>query len=594
MDFSHIDPGSGPPGSEIEGPFGPPGPPASLGPPGPPGFPVRDDLGVHRPPPPPINGNHQSFGTFNVNYPIGVQAALFILLLAPLLLLRKRERPRRQFSIWICDIIKIVAAYSCSEVVILLVKFGGLQFVSWEKLYQEAISAQRLSVEPINPRQVPNIVFERDAAGPQFRDFRAFSQFVSHATLVSNLVEVLPGLVVLYYTYKTLLGVGHRLVRSGKLSKVVARLLKCTGRDERNGYGFHSGNYGYPIRIPWLAVQTLLLSICILVVRLAIDLIFLLRPNWLIAACGCVAVIVPELPWRFMTISSQRLVVSYLVFAMQFLALDYLLKYRPRKRGQGGGYESGLCIDDQLQEWMENDSFESIPMEELTLEVPRTVCSVGEFEQSSVPEAEPPSFLLHTVRTENIDSSSFFPAQNLPRIEVPDVSSRSLDSPSPQQYCQHVSTARDSFDEIYDSPSSSCDVPTLTNDSDSVCSTPSRSPDNMNPIDCPFSSMPLDISDTLHSTASPNATPTDTTLPLRYGLVTAGLLNAANVGITLRNRSFLFGGSGTLQESTENEDTIEEEGLPSYDDSQRQQEALLRDTSKLIQRDALISELKRN
>jgi hypothetical protein len=453
--------------------------------------------------------------------------------------------------------------------VILMLRLCGLQVNPWDNLHRKEVAGKVDFPWPVGPRQLPNNGQFRGNAN--FREMRAYNRFVGHAVMVSRFLEIIPGLIVLYFSYKILLRVGHRLVR-GQTYNYVNRLFKCRGPiDQRNGYGFQSGNYGYPIRKPWLFVQTALLCFSILVVRIAINLILLARPSWLVAACEYVSIAMPSPSWKAVTNSGQRLLVSYVVFALQFFTLDYLLKYRPSSKSRDG---DSLFLGQE--EWMEQDGPESIPMEELTLEVP-------EIQVRGEPESSEDSIYPLALRSPMGPgyNSVGLPARELPRARLPITIPL---SPS----LSH----RDSIEDLYDSPISS-EMSTMTVSSQSPLTSVSGSPSSLSP---PVSvlSMPADSTVPSRPPISTISMPTDTTLPLRYGLVTAGLLNAASVGITLRNRSFLFGNSDAAEESVEIEDTIEEEGLPSYDDSQRQQQALLRDTSQLIQRDALIAELKRN
>ena len=109
-----------------------------------------------------------------------------------------------------------------------------------------------------------------------------------------------------------------------------------------------------------------------------------------------------------------------------------------------------------------------------------------------------------------------------------------------------------------------------------------------------------------HSNSNSNATYNNSTgnsgiisnistigLGLRYGIVTASLLNAAAVSATASARPLLF--SDDIDTEDEVDEDVDPESLPSYDDSQREHQELLRsDPRQAQQRMTVIQHLKQN
>lgn len=445
-------------------------------------------------------------------YPIGVQAGLLVLVLVPLIYMRNRERPRRKLNIWVCDMMRIGAAYSGSEIILLILRLCGLRIDPWETLRPDQAVIHKAPSD-VRGRDWHNGLGNR-WAGSRFRDFRAYSRFVGHAVLISRLLEMVPGLILLYFGYKGLLRLGHGIVSDGPRSQLLNRLLNNRSPvDKRNGLGFQSGNYGCPIRKPWVAVQSALLCVCILVVRLAIYLVFLVNPDLLVDASKYISG-VTDGSWKPMRTCSLRLIIPYVVFSLQFICLDYLLKYRPDPKGDPAVVFGSEWLDDDIQ------------LEEIRLEVP-------------VDEE-----MMQADAAQHLHQEQQHLHRGLPLTQL---SSRAGNA-GPAPVSTHDSVDDDLYNE--ESPAS----------------------------------------------PAPEVPPMDTTISLRYGLVTAGLLNAASVGQTVRSRPFMFSPPSPLPVQCEEVDVGVgiDEGLPSYDDSQRLQQELLRDPARAFQRDALISELKRN
>jgi hypothetical protein len=326
----------------------------------------------------------------------------------------------------------------------------------------------------------------------QYRDFGYRSQA---STLLIQIFDAIPGTFMVCLFYILALRLAYRLESSFSRRRVSKEAL-----------GYASGNYGQPVDQMRFLKQTILLTLCSLIVKFAIWKSCEHHPegfmNLTDGLFGSARDMNPKLRWFLFVMLGP-----YMLFSVQFVFTDYVIKRRSGRRGASSARRGFLPLNEahELDTGMpevSDDEEEGYQLQDLSVPIPVSV----DIEQQQIPL--PLSRPVSGPAEVNIVSRSFV----------------GLISPSPVDAAGAVAE--------------SSTHPTL-------------------------------------------------------GIVTASLLNAAAVLSTASQRSELFN-APSCGSSSALPDTNEDDGLPSYDDSQREQMHLRSsDPTRAQQRDLLIAELKR-
>lgn len=390
-------------------------------------------------------------------------------------------------------------------------------------------------------------------AGPSSEFRTPGFTFVAN-NLAVKFMDLFFGTAVILILYKALLLISY-MVRV----KFAEREKKLLAGDEiKDGLGCISGNYGYPIKKSWVAFQTLLLSLCIFTAKVMMYRVCSINVDTIHAIQQ------KTLSWAkpmnpLLRLFLLGLGVPFIFISSQLILLDYNLRYRYQRydsfewRNEPEEYQ---LIELSLGAVKDDD-------EERTLALDQPLIGTSSFTQGSSSSNNSNSSIN---LTEPVIEESFPPTV--------------LAQDEPRQFTRANSLSSVESDDRSSSRSST-DMSSIYSVSSDIASSTSAG-----------------VVAGLH----PNR------MGMRYGVVTASLLNMAAVSATASMRPGLFGhinsAPESASESSESTDSIdgvddddelyEESGdLPSYDDSQRQQQALLKNTRLSAQQQALISELKR-
>lgn len=372
--------------------------------------------------------------------------------------------------------------------------------------------------------------------------------------LTVKFMDLFFGTAVILILYKVLLMISYMM--RVKLAERKNKLL--AGDEIKDGLGCISGNYGYPIKKSWVAYQTLLLSLCIFTAKVMmyrvcsmnVDTIHAIQQSTLFWAK-------PMNP--LLRLFLLGLGVPFIFISSQLILLDYNLRYRYQRYGKfdwSNEVEEYPLVELSLGAIKDDDD------EERNLALDQHLIGTGLFTESNSGSG-----------SNSADSELVTAETSVPNL---------LPQNEPREFTRVDSLSSGDSDD-HSSSRSSTDISSIYSMSSDVSSTASTGP---------VSGFQLNR------------------MGMRYGVVTASLLNMAAVSATASMRPGLFGNINTATETEtasesslatdsidgvdDEDDLYEESGdLPSYDDSQRQQQALLKNTRLSAQQQALISELKR-
>ncbi|CAN6654389.1 hypothetical protein TRVA0_027S00826 [Trichomonascus vanleenenianus] len=259
----------------------------------------------------------------------GAHLSLLLLVLVPLVVARKWERPRRNCTVWMCDVLRSILAVGLVE----LLTFALLVSVRLEHHHHHQYDGTQ---RPHRSRLVRCIV----------------------TSLLSRLIEVAPGLVLVGWLDKWLLRVAYHAKKLClKVVLVVSKFKSLERRvggfgwfefgkrlrvwrlvegeitgietyeldDPFNKHGFVSGNYGFPIRGSWVFQQVCVQSISIAVVRLLA--IYIVR-HYLGGIVERIAKWWTTRAGFRVRASMAGLLVSFLLYSIELVAMDYMFKFR--------------------------------------------------------------------------------------------------------------------------------------------------------------------------------------------------------------------------------------------------------------------------
>lgn len=283
---------------------------------------------LNKPPPPP---NPFDFSQVSIPY----QLTIFVLVLCPLLLMRRFERPKRRFSVWVLDLSRFALGYTGAEILLIFFVLPYTRIISSVFLFdpnnpnahQNNLHGSRwrdkgdgfikdTSSRFHNSEQEYRPGFNDtgfdpgrdDHPGPHERrnqnhDKRGFGpRFVAlqSASLTLSLLELFPGIFVIFAFYWICLYFFYFLVRFWKKKLrsprvVFRRRRRClpiivrgpkhvlpepantntasnnaADRFSRQKLGFVSGFYGFPIKARWFLQQTLCFLCAVIFTRIII------------------------------------------------------------------------------------------------------------------------------------------------------------------------------------------------------------------------------------------------------------------------------------------------------------------------------------
>lgn len=550
------------------------------------------------------------------NPPVTHQAAILFLVLVPLIILRQFEKPRRRLTVWIFDLARLALGYASAELLLMILiipytnlvgKMGPRPPPDWRQR-QEAM--REAHTEGAGARETAD-----PAAGPRLDGRRPhwIGQFqILHTTsLTLTTLEVFPGLFFLFGLYIILLHVLYRIKRYWQKTLRRPRLVHDSDRgwriqrgngDDGDGgaehyfdddpanmilstkdrysrarLGFVSGNYGHPVRPQWFFQQTacfalsaftikaLILEICVRAPT-EVDALRQFLFGWSVGLKRSH----PTMAWFLVGI-----LIPSVLYIIEFCVMDYALKYRS-KPSKGSNMRSFVL----------------------------PVYSLSDLEATRSRNRE-------SRRRRNPHSTSYELTElRLPQVLEPEVIPPSVASPV-------VRAVTAVADHELEPPSivTSLDVSPALSHTSSRAPTPSP---RSSSIDSTSSDTPTVVSVPRGSGVCqlglPKKPSPSPAMPA-YGIVTASLLNTMAAEATASARPFLFSSrddtvasssssscadpavSSSSEDENENEPHTAEGGdiaLPSYDDSQRQQNELLRNNpTRAMHTEQVIREMKR-
>lgn len=589
-------------------------------------------------------------GPKEAHLPVLYNLLTMILVLSSLLLFRMVEKPRRRVAVWVLDLTRLILGYTSAEVLLLLFvmpfaarpqfrlddDFGPRPPQRLHDIHNGPSQARNDAPEPPplfirHPFEMSRNM-ERDQQQSQF-----------HASMLTmSALEIFPGMLFIYGLYMMTLYVGYRvkvfwnnnlsrfrLARDRRSGALVIHTSPPPGRDHAPAeglltefltesdmkaqidQGFASGNYGAPVRVKWFVQQTLSLTLTVFIFRA------IMISMWRIYSPQAMTLCTALFGWtsKIESVALRNILVGvllpWIIYSIHFCLADYLFRYHPNGKGYKAFTTPFYADAESLSTGHEGDAENMVESYELTSMTPVTV-SAEEYTAGSSDAS------YGTARPNNGTNSrairrSPTPSQIVSQAPVVEVSAPPTRSAPPEESIEEEIEAM--VEDIRD-----------------------------------FGEQALQKVkqiDRRQLNTAVNA-------GLQYGIVTASLLNAAAVQATSNARPMLFGiGSGgrrlgapgfsqfnsaslytgsspspsilasstedlhsrsspvpssvgidgldtdesDLDESSDDDDdevdSDDERMLPSYTDSQRQHQQLLRDPVKARRHQHVLSEMKR-
>uniref|UniRef100_A0A060T629 ARAD1B07832p n=1 Tax=Blastobotrys adeninivorans TaxID=409370 RepID=A0A060T629_BLAAD len=272
-------------------------------------------------------------GVFHGPKIAGMERWLLLFLLVPLAYMRKKERPKRMFSTWCCDILRLLIAYSLADVALFMAigaMMGGPHGHGHPGHRDGRFHGPH---GPPGPPPGPPMGHFGGPHGPpppfgpphgvakttlQRREFELQWWYdvgleMDSRVVILRALDIVPGVVIMDRVYKGVL-MGIRKFRG--LSKRQAR--EC---------GLVSGSYGWPVDLRWVLLQSLILSVSILATRLLMFGFLHYMGN----GATSLTLWVRTIPSPFAQQILIRFLLPFVLYMAHILLTDYLTKHPPKR-----------------------------------------------------------------------------------------------------------------------------------------------------------------------------------------------------------------------------------------------------------------------
>lgn len=252
------------------------------------------------------------------------QAITFVVVAGALLVKRQLERKpkRRRVAVWIFDLVRVIIAYAGAEIIMMVFNANPNQqdWKSVDGFVNTDEEARRIAI----------------------------SQTTS---LAMTILEILPGLPILYVMYNLALSAAYSIhyVWSSSVSRLRFRRTASGGwgfytvpppaKDHINDHqsfetslardqmGYVSGYYGNPVNVYWFLRQTTVLLICLITYRLILFAYFNSHPNALNSVRKALFGWLEKDPGSGEYVV-HAVVLPSLLYSLRFVLSDSAFKYR--------------------------------------------------------------------------------------------------------------------------------------------------------------------------------------------------------------------------------------------------------------------------